>query len=205
MQKNNNIIYLEKIKNYKKIKSMISVILVVAIIVGVVAWNYLVENPPIPDLKIPASENKVYTLDTFSTLTPGDIISEIEYNKNKPTLLYFYTTWCSACKAQFPVINEMARKYQNTDLKVIAVAIDRNISNQALFNYLKSYGNIYFKPNYLLYQDGLRDLLKTKEIDFNKVIPFTVLINRNGSIAASFTGAKSQNYLNRRIIKSLAN
>lgn len=205
MKKNSQIIYLNKFRNYKKIKSMIFIILAFAAVVGFVMWNYLVENPPISDLKIPVSENHTYNLDNSSTITPADIINEIDNNKNKPTLIYLYTTWCSVCKAQFPIVNELARKFQNTDLKIVAVAIDRNINNQAMANYLSVYGNIYFKPHYLLYQDGLEDLLKTKGIKFNKIIPLTVLINRNGAVAVSFTGQKGENYLTRKIMKSLSN
>ncbi|MFT6259320.1 MAG: hypothetical protein ACJA0S_001310 [Rickettsiales bacterium] len=98
----------------------------------------------------------------------------------------------------------MARKFQNTELKVISVAIDRNIDANVLNNYLQSYQNIYFKPEYLLYNDGLENLLKSKNIRYNKIIPLTVLIDRNGKITTRFTGAKSENYLNRKIIKILA-
>jgi glutathione peroxidase-family protein len=87
----------------------------------------------------------------------------------------------------------------------MSIAIDRNINDKDLFQYLNPHKNIYFKPTYLLYQDGLEDLLKTKNIKFNKIIPLTVVINRNGSVAARFTGVKSENYLNRKIIKSLDN
>lgn len=184
---------------------MIAALLIVVSLLAIVMWNYFVENPPLPDINIPPSLNKVYNLDKVNAIAPGDIISEIKNHHDKPTLLYIYTTWCSACKKQLPVINEIARKFQNTDLKVIAVAIDRNIDESSLVGYLHNYGNIYFEPSYLLYHDGLGDLLKQRGIEFNKVIPLTVLIKNDGSVDTSFTGYKSEDFLNRRIIKVLAN
>ncbi|MFT6386607.1 MAG: thiol-disulfide isomerase/thioredoxin [Rickettsiales bacterium] len=180
---------------------MIITIILICALLATIIWNYAIQDPT-NDLQIPESTNKTYNQSI--AIAPNDVISQIEDAAGKPILLYIYTTWCGVCKHQFPIINEMARKFQNTELKVISVAIDRNIDANVLNNYLQSYQNIYFKPEYLLYNDGLENLLKSKNIRYNKIIPLTVLIDRNGKITTRFTGAKSENYLNRKIIKILA-
>jgi thiol-disulfide isomerase/thioredoxin len=180
---------------------MIITIILISALLATIIWKYAIQDPAI-NLQIPESDNK--TFNHSIAIAPNDILSQIESASGKPILLYIYTTWCGICKQQFPTINEMARKFQNTDLKVISVAIDRNIDANALNNYLEFYQNIYFKPEYLVYNDGLEDLLKSKNIRYNKIIPLTVLLNRNGAVVTRFTGAKSENYLNRKIIKTLA-
>jgi thiol-disulfide isomerase/thioredoxin len=195
----NNIVILSKIKNFKKVK-MIAAILISVAILSIAIWNNI-ENQEAGNSKIPESNNKTYN--NSIAISPSDIINQIENNQGGPILLYLYTTWCSICKEQFPVINEVARKFQNTDLRVISVAIDKNIDDATFQKYLQYYQNIYFRPQYLVYNDGLSDLLIKKSIKYNKIIPLTVLIDRDGSIKTRFTGYKSSKFLTRKIIKTL--
>jgi thiol-disulfide isomerase/thioredoxin len=194
-----NLVNLNQIKKLKRAK-MIVFILIAAAVFSAITWKYLIYDSAI-DFKIPESSNQTYNQPI--AILPNDILSQIDDNLGKPILLYVYTTWCGICKQQLPIINEMARKFQNTDLKVISVAIDRNIDGASLMNYLEYYKNIYFKPEYLIYNDGLSDLLKTKNIRYNRIIPLTVLIGRTGEVETRFTGAKSEKYINRKIIKTL--
>ncbi|MCE3255015.1 MAG: thioredoxin [Rickettsiaceae bacterium] len=180
---------------------MIAAILIVVTILSTIIWNRFIQNPN-ANFYIPESDNKTYHQP--ESATPSDVISQIENNLGKPVLLFVYTTWCGVCKQQLPIINEMARKFQKTDLKIISVAIDKNIDAAGLIDYLQYYQNIYFPPQYLLYTDGLGDLLKQKNIKYNKIIPLTVLIDREGEIETRFTGNKSEHYLNSKIIKTLA-
>lgn len=191
---------LNKIKNFKRAK-MIATILIVVAILSTIIWGRFVQNST-NNLPIPESENKTYSAPL--AIAPSDIITQIDANFGKPILLYIYTTWCGVCKQQFPIINEVARKFQQTDLKVIAVAIDKNIDAKNLINYLENYKNTYFAPEYLVYNDGLEDLLRQKNIRYNKIIPLTVLIDRGGEIEFRFTGYKGENYITRKIMKTLA-
>ena len=179
---------------------MITAILVVVIALSTLIWNNVMSQP-VDETKIPDSSNKTYN--NSQAISPNDIISQIEKNKNKPILLYLYTTWCGICKQQMPVINEISRKFQNTDLKVISVAIDKNIDDAAFLNYLQFYKNIYFQPQYLMYSDGLEDLLVNKGIKYNKIIPLTVLIDKEGIVKLRFTGYQNEKFITKKIIKTL--
>ena len=193
----NHPVNLNQFRNFKKAK-MIAAILIIVAILSITIWNNIL-NKELDNIKIPESANKTYN--SIEAISPGDIISEIDNGKNSPILLYIYTTWCGVCKKQLPVINEIARKFQNTDLKIIAVAIDKNIDEAAFINYLQLYNKIYFPPKYLPYNDGFADLLLKKNIKYNKKIPFTALLNRDGEVIDQFTGYKSQKFLNHQIIK----
>jgi len=193
----NNIANLEQFKNFKRAKMIVTILIVITIL-STIIWNNVI-NGEVDNINIPESNNRTYN--NIEAISPSDVISLIENNNGKPTLLYIYTTWCSICKKQFPVINEIARKFQNTDLKIVSVAIDRNMDGGFFMNYLQFYHNIYFSPKYLLYNDGLEDLLLKHNIKYSKKIPFIALIDRDGNIDFQGTGYKSEKYLNRKIIK----
>lgn len=195
----NNIVNLNQIKNLKKVK-MIILIAIISAILSVIIWKNFVQDPA-DNLQIPESDN--ITFNQPKPIAPSDILTQIDNNAGKPILLYIYTTWCPICKHQLPNINEMARKFQNSDLRVIAVAIDRNIDSTTLMTYLDKFKNVYFEPQYLVYNDGLANFLAQKNIKYNKIIPLTVLIDRKGEVDIRFTGYKREGYLNRKIIKLL--
>lgn len=195
----NNLVNLNKIKNFKRAK-MIATILILVAGLSTIIWRSFVQDYD-HNMPIPESDNRSYTEPL--PIAPSDIVNQIESNAGKPILLYLYTTWCSVCKEQMPVINEISRKFQKTDLKVIAVAIDKNIDAKNLSNYLEYYKNIYFPPQYLIYNDGLADLLKQNNIKYNKIIPLTVLVDRSGEVEFRFTGYKGENYIARKIMKTL--
>ncbi len=177
---------------------MIVAILIAVAILSIIIWNNIL-NKEIDNIEIPESNNKTYSRPI--AISPSDVINQIDNNKGKPILLYIYATWCGICKQQLPIINEISRKFQNTDLKIISVAIDKNIDDADLQNHLQYYQNIYFQPQYLVYSDGLGDFLGKKGVKYNKIIPLTALIDRDGTIRTRFTGYKSEKSLTRKIIK----
>lgn len=55
----------------------------------------------------------------------GKAIDLADYVKKGPTLLQFWATWCSNCKALEPRINAAIRKYEGR-MKFVAVAVSVN-------------------------------------------------------------------------------
>ncbi len=183
---------------------MIIVIAIVTALIAITVWNNYIENPKLIDANIPPSKNISFNTKRINHLTPNDLVNEIDNAYGKPVLLFLYTSWCQICKKQLPIVNEMARKFQSTELVVMAIAIDKNITDQTLSAYLDSYNHIYFKPNYLIHNDGLSDLLSKKSIEYNNRIPLTVVIARDGKIISRFIGYKSENYLNNKLVKAIS-
>ncbi|MEW4923795.1 thioredoxin [Algibacter sp. 2305UL17-15] len=46
-------------------------------------------------------------------------------NDAKPILVDFYATWCGPCKAQSPIISELAKEVQDS-VRIIKIDIDKN-------------------------------------------------------------------------------
>lgn len=202
---NNKIIYIDKFKQskQKKERKMLFLVIAVGITVGLVVWNYYVENVSHFDVKIPQSRNIAFNNEQALAMTTAQIANEFEKYDNKPILLYLYTTWCESCKKNFETFNEIAREFQETELHVIALAIDRDLAEGALQEELHRHGELYFHPRFLAFKEGFKDFLKQKGINYEGRIPFTVLIGRDGKVIVKYPGVKNKNHLRNKIIREL--
>lgn len=182
---------------------MLFLSIILAIITGSLIWKFFIENYQINDYEIPISQNITFNDQLPKLIDTAILEKEFENNQNKPILLYLYTTWCQVCNKNFSVINDISQEFQNTELKVITIAIDRNIDSNLLVQYLKKFENIYFMPSFLQNRNGFIEFLDDKKVKYNNRIPFTILIARDGNILCKYSGVKSKNYLRNKIIKEL--
>lgn len=192
-----------KIQKIIEAKRMLFLVIIIGSIVGMLLWNYFIENVAQIDVTIPQSQNITYNNEIAKALRSDDLSNEFENSANAPILLYIYTSWCSTCKKFTPIINELSREFQNTDLKVLAIAIDKDLSSNELNEFLNKYGDVYFEPKYLYSKEGFMSFLKNKGVRYNKRIPYSVLFSVDREVIASFSGVKSKNYLRNKIIKEL--
>ena len=190
----------------KKIKEnfkMLFFIISFGAFTGGLCWNHFIANAANFDVQIPRSKNISFNNEEPILMTTAQVANEFEKADNKPILLYIYTTWCKICAQNFPVINEISREFQNTNLQVITLAVDRNMTPQRLSEYLNRFGDFYFEPRYLGFKEGFVDFLQKKNIKYNNYIPFTVLISADGRVITKYSGAKNKNYLRNKIIREL--
>ena len=200
------VILLKDYKKYKKFNKNVKMFFLVIIFgaaAGFVSWHVFVDSMEGKEIKIPESKNITYNDKVPVGLTTTQVANQFEQYENKPILLYIYTTWCRTCGKNFPIINEVIREFQNTDLEVIAIAIDRDITPEYLTAYLEKFGDFYFEPQYLSFKEGFLSLLKEKGVNYSNKIPFTALIARDGEVVMKFSGSKNKNYLRKKIIKTL--
>lgn len=182
---------------------MLFLTIVIGAALGLFVWNRYVENVASLDVQIPASQNITYNEQTPIAMTTAQIANQFEQADGKPILLYIYTTWCKICAQNFPTINDISREFQNTDLQVISLAIDKDMDEQQLHVYLNKFGNVYFQPHFLGFKEGFLEFLQKKSIRYNNRVPFTVLLSREGEVIAKYSGAKNKSYLRNKIIKEL--
>lgn len=194
----NNPINLTEFKKKKRNKMIVAILAIVTAL-ALIIWKFFIEDSQLASVKIPVSSNIVYH--KINPFIPSDLATKLDNEKGRPILLYFYTTWCGVCKKNFPIINELAREFQNANITIITVAIDKNLSDVEFTEYLEVYGNIYFKPYYLVYSEGMADLIKEKGIKYEGIIPFTALIDKNGEVMDSFSGIKKLSSLRNKIIR----
>ncbi len=195
--------YQKSKQNTKPWPKMFFLTILAGVLISLALWHYFVENIERADAQIPPSSNIRFNEKTALSMTTAQIADELEKNDEKPVLLYLYTTWCKICSENFVTVNEVAREFQNTELQIIALAIDRDLDPASLQQHLGKYGDVYFQPRFLAFKDGFREFLRKKNIRYDGRIPFTVLISRDGKVITKFTGKKSKNFLRNKIIREL--
>lgn len=199
----NKVIQLKNFQTKNKNKFMIFLIILISVIVASLFWKFYIENQEILEAEIPQSQNIKYNNSVPVAVDSSELSQQILSAKGKPTLVYFYTTWCGSCHKNFENFNEIARKFQNTDLEVVAVAIDNNLSQSDVSSYVKSKGDFYFQPQFLVSKDGFYEAMRDFGIKYKGRIPLTVLLSSQGKVLLSYSGARSSRKLEIAIRKEI--
>ncbi|WP_171017331.1 thioredoxin [Maribacter sp. ACAM166] len=92
----------------------------------------------------------------------GDFIELI--NDNKPVLVDFHAEWCSPCKAQAPIIQQVSKEV-NSKVRIIKIDIDKNRAIAQRYN-VKSVPTLaLFKAGKIVWRDlGVQTKAKLIEI-----------------------------------------
>jgi len=111
-----------------------------------------------------------------------------EYH-GKVVLLDFWATWCHGCKQEIPWFSEFDRKYGKQGLAVVGVSMDDE-GWKVVTPFIKSVG--------VPYRIVLGDQKTGKDYGiFN--MPDTFLIDREGRIAAAYSGMVNRDDLEKNI------
>lgn len=104
--------------------------------------------------------------------------SNYDLDNTKPTLVYFWATWCPICKFQSPNIEELSKNYQ-----VVTIA-SQSGSKEEIENYLKE-NKFTFKV--------IDDIYNDFAYRFNiKAYPTTLIYDKNGNLKFSDVGYTSE-------------
>jgi cytochrome c biogenesis protein CcmG/thiol:disulfide interchange protein DsbE len=99
--------------------------------------------------------------------------------KGKVVLLNFWATWCTGCKEEIPSFIDFQTKYKSSGLEVLGVSMDDD-GWKVLKPYLAEHPMNY---KVMLGNDAVGDLYGGVD-----ALPTTLLIDREGKIAATHTG-----------------
>lgn len=96
--------------------------------------------------------------------------------RGKPLLVNFWATWCEPCRDEYPMLNDLAKKYAPQGLQIVGITLDDEGEMIMVRRFLKRYAPVF--PNFRK--------APGKEEDFINVV------NRSwrGSIPASFFYAR---------------
>lgn len=114
----------------------------------------------------------------IETLSVQGLQKLVQANKGRPVVVNFFATWCPPCRAEIPMLVEMADKYKGK-VDIIGVTVDNDSTMPKVMPYIAQ-----MKINYPVYRAG-NDLVLAFSI---RSIPFNVGYGRDGRVAWAFSG-----------------
>jgi thiol-disulfide isomerase/thioredoxin len=100
----------------------------------------------------------------------------------KPIVLNFWATWCAPCREEVPLLVEFHRKYAVKGVELVGICADQVVK---MLEFASSY-----KVGYtLLVADASVFTLLRKIGNPGGALPYSVVVNRKGSMVYSHIGA----------------
>ncbi len=118
-------------------------------------------------------------------LTPKQLSDKLRDNKGKPTLLYFYASWCETCKVTTPLVAGYVRNRRLEDFNVIAVALETNSYALAVYLNEKGYGGLW-TPYYVT---DLAPVLAAVSQKTRNGIPVLLAFDARGKLRTTLQGS----------------
>jgi thiol-disulfide isomerase/thioredoxin len=159
----------------------ISLIAVAALLAGFyLSAEYFAE--PLPASRLSAGSVMVGSQRPEFRLgsSTGEFVTPDDFS-GKTLLLNFWATWCEPCRREMPMLVDLQKEYSAEGLQVVGVALD---DVQQVRKFVETYGISY--PILM----GAGDVMETSTAygNVDGVLPYSVLVDRNGIIRWQYVG-----------------
>jgi thiol-disulfide isomerase/thioredoxin len=109
----------------------------------------------------------------------------------KPTVINFWATWCGPCQFETPQLVKLDEKYRSQGLSILGVSVDDEPDG------IRKFAD-QFRIRYPMLVGLDRDDF-TKAYGYEGLLPMSVFIRRDGTIAGRAVGIQTDSYWEKRI------
>lgn len=120
--------------------------------------------------------------DSFPDLSGYGLEGSLPDLKGKVVLVDFFASWCEPCKASFPAMEELHKKYGDKGLVILAINLDKKKADMEAF----------LKENpvtFNIVRDPANKLVSAVKIP---TMPSSFLLDRSGKVHAAHRGFKGK-------------
>lgn len=134
------------------------------------------EVPKTATLRLPEKTNNIWEMKAFELPdTKGDLRTLSDW-KGKVIMLNFWASWCAPCQFEIPRFVRYQNTYADKGLQIVGVGLDdanklKNVERSLEMNY----------PTMVIAQAEAGPLLEKFGND-QQIVPYTVVINKEGTI-----------------------
>lgn len=96
----------------------------------------------------------------------------------KPLLVNFWATWCEPCRHEYPLLNELAKKYAPQGLQVVGISLDDDGEMILVRRFLKRYQPIF--PNFRKPPGKEKEFISVVNQKWKGSIPASFFYARDG-------------------------
>lgn len=111
--------------------------------------------------------------------------------RGQPLLVTFWATWCEPCRDEYPMINELAKRYSPQGLRVIGISLDEDGDLILMRRFLARYQPVF--PNYRMKGGrGTSAFAQKVNSEWTGAIPASFMYSADGSQVGLMVGANSR-------------
>jgi thiol-disulfide isomerase/thioredoxin len=114
----------------------------------------------------------------------------LEQYKGQPLLVTFWATWCEPCRAEYPMLNELAKQYAPQGLKVVGINLDDDGDIILTRRFLVRYKPVF--PNYRKKAGGEKEFVAAVMPGWSGAIPASFFYARDGRQIGQLLGESNR-------------
>jgi thiol-disulfide isomerase/thioredoxin len=119
----------------------------------------------------------------------------VQQYRGKALLVTFWATWCEPCRDEYPMLNDLAKRYAPQGLKVVGVNLDQDGDLILMRRFMARYKPIF--PNYRkkpTEEGGSEESAFRQAVlpDWNGTLPASFFYAKDGRQIGSFVGERNR-------------
>jgi thiol-disulfide isomerase/thioredoxin len=111
-------------------------------------------------------------------------------HKGQPLVVTFWATWCEPCRAEYPMLNELAKQYAPQGLKVVGVNLDDDGDIILTRRFMARYQPVF--PNYRKKAGGEKEFVNAVLAGWSGAIPASFFYDRDGRQIGKLLGESNR-------------
>jgi thiol-disulfide isomerase/thioredoxin len=111
-------------------------------------------------------------------IDPQGLAKILAKYRGKPLLVNFWATWCEPCRDEYPLLNELAKKYAPQGLQVVGISLDDDGEMILVRRFLARYKPVF--PNFRKPPGKEKEFIGVVNQKWNGSIPASFFYARDG-------------------------